>query len=104
VLAPGESKNYSVVLDGRSCETAVDAVVTLSVSYDGVWPDGFSVRSGGEDVSDGFSRTYTDLQSLGDTKTVPIEVVWEDPMLDDYEAYRDFTLHLNVTIAATQAN
>jgi len=103
-LAPGESKHYSIVLDGRSSETAVDAVVTLKVSYDGVWPDGFSVRSGGEDVSSGFSRTYSDLQSLGDTKTVPIDVVWDDPMLEDYEAFRDFTLHLSVTVAATQAN
>ncbi len=101
-LAPGESKHYSVVLDGRSCETAVDALVTLKVSYDGVWPDGFAVRSGGEDVSGGFFRTYSDLQSLGDTISVPIDVVWDDPMLNDYEAFRDFTLHISVTVEATQ--
>ena len=103
-LAPGESKHYSIVLDGRSSETAVDAVVTLKVTYDGVWPNGFSVRSDGEDVSSGFTRTYTDLQSLGDTKTVSIDVIWDDPMLNDYEAFRDFTLHLSVTVAATQGN
>jgi len=103
-LAPGESKHYSVVLDGRSSETAVDAVVTLKVTYDGVWPDGFSIRSGDEDVSGGFTRTYSDLQSLGDTKTVSIDVVWDDPMLPDYEAFRDFALHLSVTVVATQTN
>jgi hypothetical protein len=103
-LAPGESKHYSIVLDGRSSETAVDALVTLNVSHDGVWPDGFSVRSGGKDVSNGFSRTYTDLHSLGDTVSVPIEVVWDDPMLKDYEAFRGFTLHISVTVDATQAN
>jgi len=102
-LAPGESKDYTVVLDGRSCETAVDATVTLKVGYDGAWPEGLSVRCGGEDVSDGCKKTFADLQSAGETKSVTYTVVWDDPHLDNYEPYRDFTLHLSVTVEAEQS-
>lgn len=101
-LAPGESKSYDVVLDGRSCETAVDAAVTLKVGYDGDWPEGLRILCGGEDVSGGCQRTFTDLQSAGETKTVTYTVVWDDPGLDNYETYRDFALHLTVTVEAEQ--
>ncbi|MEN6340532.1 MAG: hypothetical protein ABFD03_10430 [Clostridiaceae bacterium] len=103
-LAPGESKSYSVVLDGRSCETPVEAVVTLSVSHDGVWPDGLNVLFNGETVNDGFTHTYSDLQSAGETKTVNFEVVWNDPHLYDYEAFSGFQLHLTMTVVAQQTN
>jgi hypothetical protein len=102
-LAPGESRDYDVVLDGRSCETPVDAVVTLSVDYDGTWPEGLSVLCGGEDVSGGCRRTFASLQSAGETKTITYSVVWNDPHLADYEPYRDFALQLTVKVEAEQS-
>ncbi|MEN6417688.1 MAG: hypothetical protein ABFC73_02080 [Clostridiaceae bacterium] len=104
VLSPGESKRYSVVLDGRSCETPVDAVVSLSVSHDGAWPDGLKILFGGETVNDGFMETYADLQSTGETQTVDFEVVWDDPHLASYEAFGGFQLHMTMTITAQQTN
>ena len=104
VLSPGESKSYSVVLDGRSCETPVDAVVSLDVSHDGAWPDGLVILFGGEAVNDGFTRTYTDLQSAGAAQTVNFEVVWNNPHLTSYEAFSGFQLHLTMTVTAQQTN
>lgn len=104
VISPGESKRYSVVLDGRSCETPVDAVVSLDVSHDGVWPDGLEIQFGGETVNDGFTQTYADLHSAGEVKAVVFDVVWDDPHLSSYEAFGGFQLHLAMTVTAQQTN
>ena len=104
VLSPGESKHYSVVLDGRSCETPVDADVSLSVSHNGTWPDGLEIQFGEATVNDGFSRTYTDLQSGGKTQAMDFDVVWNNPHLSSYEAFSDFQLHLTMTVTAQQTN
>ena len=101
-LSVDSSKKYEILLDGRSCETAVDARVTLDVTYDGTWPDGLTVYMDGENANDGFSRTYTDLQTGGEPKNIPLEVVWDDPHVSNYEPYSNFTLHLSVTVAAEQ--
>lgn len=97
-----DSKKYEILLDGRSCETAVDARVTLGVDYDGTWPDGLNILLDGENANNGISKTYTDLQNGGEPRSVPLEVVWNDPHADDYEPYRGFTLHLSVTVTAEQ--
>ena len=104
VLSPGQSKHYSVSLDGRSCETPVDADVSLNVSHDGTWPDGLKIVFDGQTVNDGFTQTYTDLQSAGEAKTVAFDVVWDDPHLASYEAFGGFQLHLAMTVTAQQTN
>jgi hypothetical protein len=104
VLSPGESKRYSVSLDGRSCQTPVDAAVSLSVSHDGAWPDGLKVVFNGQTVNDGFTQTYSDLQSAGEAKAVVFDVVWDDPHLTSYEAFSGFQLHLTMTVTAQQTN
>lgn len=104
VLSPGESKHYSVVLDGRSCETPVGADVSLNVSHDGEWPDGLKIVFNGETVNDGFTETFSDLQSAGEAKTVAFDVVWDDPHLASYESFGGFQLHLTMTVTAEQTN
>ena len=102
-LAVGESKHYNILLDGRSSETPVDASVQLDYTYEGTWPDGFAVLCDGQAVSSGYSRTFTNLHSAGSAQTLPITVVWNNPNLGNYEAFRGFVLHMTVSVYAEQA-
>lgn len=101
-LSVDDSKRYEILLDGRSCETAVNARVTLDVTYDGTWPDGLNVLLDGENANSGLSRTYTNLQNGGEPQSISLKVVWDDPHVSNYEPYRDFALHLSVTVVAEQ--
>ncbi|MCE5187839.1 MAG: hypothetical protein LLF75_01440 [Eubacteriales bacterium] len=101
-LAVGQSKDYPVYLDGRSCETAVDATVTLTYTYEGTWPDGLAVLCDGQSANSGYTRTFSQLQSTNAVQSLTYTVVWNNPDLGSYEAFRGFALHLTVTVNAVQ--
>lgn len=102
-LAVGQSKDYTIRLDGRSCEAPVDATVTLSYTYDGTWPTGLVVLCDGQSVNSGATRTFYQLQSAGAVQSLTYTVVWNNPNLGSYEAFSGFALHLNVKVDAVQA-
>jgi len=101
-LAVGQSKDYTILLDGRSSETAVDATVQLNYTYDGVWPDGLVILCDGQSVSSGYSRSFTSLESAGAAQSLTYTVIWNNPNLGNYEAFRGFVLHMSVSVDAMQ--
>lgn len=102
-LAVGQSQDYTIRLDGRSSEAPVDAVVTLNYDYEGTWPTGLVVLCDGQSVNSGDSRNFYQLQSTGAVQSLTYTVVWNNPNLGNYEAFRGFTLHLTVTVNAVQS-
>ena len=102
-LAVGQSTNYEIRIDGRSCETPVDAIVTLRYTYDGTWPTGLTVFCDGQSVSSGDTRSFYQLQNTAAVQSLTYTVVWNNPNLGNYEAFRGFVLHLTVTVDAVSA-
>ncbi|HWQ97104.1 MAG TPA: hypothetical protein VN538_03270 [Clostridia bacterium] len=103
-LAVGQSKDYQIRIDGRSSETPLDAVVTLNYTFDGTWPTGLTILCDGQSVSSGNTRTFYQIQSTAAVQSLTYTVVWNDPNLGSYEAFRGFALHMSVTVDAVSAS
>lgn len=103
-LAVGQSKDYQIRIDGRSSETPLDATVTLNYTYDGTWPTGLTILCDGVSAKSGDSRTFYQIQSTGAVQTLTYTVVWNNPNLGNYEAFRGFVLHMSVTVDAVSAS
>ncbi len=103
-LAVGQSQDYQIRIDGRSCETPVDATVTLTYTYEGTWPTGLAVLCDGQSANSGYARTFTQLQSAGAVQSLTYRVIWNNPNLGNYEAFRGFVLHMSVTVDAVSTS
>lgn len=103
-LSVGQSRDYQVRIDGRSCETPVNANVTLRYTFEGTWPTGLTILCDGQSVSSGDTRTFYQLQNSGAVQSLTYTVVWNNPNLGSYEAFRGFVLHLTVTVDAVSAS